>query len=129
MLHHHSNDGRVCMRSRRSANAVCDVVADQPHAFNAVDAPLSGFVGVPSLGPCAGHWVDAGFASEGDHDVDVTNELRINECGCVCGGCGSAKDVLAECLLSRVLLVGLSASARLVSRYRFFSSRNEFLRH
>ena len=30
-----------------------------------------------------GDRVDAGFTSERDHDVDVTNELRINECGCV----------------------------------------------
>ena len=33
--------------------------------------------GVPS------NWVDVGFATEGDHEVDIANELRINECGCV----------------------------------------------
>ena len=27
----------------------------------------------------------SGFASERDHDVDVANELRINECGCLAG--------------------------------------------
>ena len=64
-------------------DAVCDVVADQAHAFDAVDAAFGRFVGVPVLEACVGHWVDAGFTSERDHDVDVNNEVRINECGCV----------------------------------------------
>ena len=41
------------------------------------------FVGVPVFESCVGHWIDSGFTYEGDHDVDVANELRINECGCV----------------------------------------------
>ena len=64
-------------------DAVCDVVADQPHPLHAADAPVGRFIGIPILEPGAGHWVDSGFTSERDHDVHVTNELRINECGCV----------------------------------------------
>ncbi len=60
-----------------------DVVADQAHAFDAVDVAFGGFVGVPVFEACVGHWVDAGFTSERDHEVDVNNGLRINECGCV----------------------------------------------
>ena len=60
-----------------------NVVADQPHPLDAVDAAFGGFVGVPVFEACVGHWIDAGFTYEGDHDVDVANELRINECGCV----------------------------------------------
>ena len=37
-----------------------DVVADQAHALDAVDAALGRFVGVPVLEPGAGHWVDVG---------------------------------------------------------------------
>lgn len=62
-------------------DAVCGVVADQPHPLGAVDAAFRPFVGVPILEACAGHWVDSASTSERDHDVDVTNELRINECG------------------------------------------------
>jgi hypothetical protein len=54
-----------------------DVVAGQAHPFDAVDAAFGGFVGVPVFEACVGHWVDAGFTSERDHEVDVNNELPI----------------------------------------------------
>ena len=31
----------------------------------------------------SGDRVDVCLAPEGDHEVDITNEVRINECGCV----------------------------------------------
>ena len=81
-----SESGRPGLHSvEEIGDAGGDVVADQAHAFDAVDAAFGGFVGVPVLEPGAGHGVDVGLASEGDHDVDIANELRINECGCVSG--------------------------------------------
>ena len=54
-----------------------DVVANQPHAFDAVDTALGGFVGVPVLELRPGDRLDVGLASEGHHDVDVANEFGV----------------------------------------------------
>ena len=53
----------------------------------------------------------SGFASEGDHEVDVTNELRINECGCV--SCDVDTD-LGQGLSGQVVDGGAGLGARRV---------------
>ena len=58
-----------------------DVVADQAHAFDAVDAAFGGFVGVPALETGAGDRVDVSFSPERDDDVDGAHQLRVNEFG------------------------------------------------
>ena len=58
-----------------------DVVADQAHAFDAVDAAFGGFVGVPALETGAGDRVDVSFSPQGDDDVDDAHLLRVNEFG------------------------------------------------
>ena len=60
---------------------VGDVVADQPHPLDAVDAAFRGFVGVPVFELSSRNGVDVSLAPECHHDVDVTNELLVDECG------------------------------------------------
>ncbi len=79
-----SEQGRPGLHSvEEIGDAGGDVVADQAHAFYAVDAAFGGFVGVPVLEPSSDNRVDVGLATERDHEVDITNEVRINECGCI----------------------------------------------
>jgi hypothetical protein len=56
-------------------------VADEAHAFDAVDAAFGGFVGVPAFEPGAGDWLDVSFFPECYYDVDVAYQLRVNEFG------------------------------------------------
>ena len=63
-------------------DAVCDVIADQP-LRSMPPMPRSEGSSVSQFRTGCRALVDSGFTSERDHDVDVTNELRINECGCV----------------------------------------------
>jgi hypothetical protein len=51
---------------------LCDVVADQTHAFDAVDAAFGRFVDIPVLKPGFASRLGVGFASERDDEVDVT---------------------------------------------------------
>lgn len=44
-------------------DAVCDVVTDQPHALDALDAALRGFVGVPVLELGSGDRLNVGLAT------------------------------------------------------------------
>lgn len=62
-----------------------DVIADQAHALDAIDATFRWLVGVPTLELSAGGWFDAGLSPEDDDDVDVTQQLRVNGFGCVAG--------------------------------------------
>ena len=71
--------GGVRSWSRAVGDAGGDVVADQPHPLDAVDAALGRFVGVPVLEPGARHRVDVGFAAEGDDEVDIADELRVDQ--------------------------------------------------
>jgi len=56
-------------------------MSSRTNAFDAVDAPLGGFVGVPVLdaGPVDGF--DVGFAAEGDHDLRVADHLLGDRLG------------------------------------------------
>jgi hypothetical protein len=60
-----------------------DVVADQPHALDAVDAALLGFVGVPVLELRSGGRLNVGLATQRHHDVDVAKKLRIDGLRCL----------------------------------------------
>jgi hypothetical protein len=50
-----------------------NVVADQSHSFDSVDAAIGGFIGVPVLELDPGYGVDVGFATECDYHIDVTD--------------------------------------------------------
>ena len=52
-----------------------DVVADQAHPFDAVDAAFGGFVGVPDLDRGAVDWLNVGVAAEDDDPVDGGDEV------------------------------------------------------
>jgi hypothetical protein len=47
-------------------------------ACDPVDTAFGGFVGVPVLEAGTGYVVDAGFAPECDHDVNVADQLWVN---------------------------------------------------
>jgi hypothetical protein len=58
-----------------------DVVPDEPHALEAVDAAFGRFVGVPVLQRAAGGNVDGGVTPEGDDEVDVAEQIGVEGFG------------------------------------------------
>ena len=70
-----------CESCVKTADALFDVVTDEAHALDAVDAAFGGFVGVPVLEAGSGKGVDVGFAPQCDDDVDVAGQLQVNGFG------------------------------------------------
>jgi len=60
---------------RDSLHAVVDVVADQAHAVDAIDAAFGGFVGVPDLDRGAVDGLNLGVPSEHDDPVGGRDEV------------------------------------------------------
>jgi len=58
-----------------SLHAVVDVVADEAHAFDAIDATFGGFVGVPDLDRGAVDGLNLGVPSEHDDPVGGRDEV------------------------------------------------------
>ena len=70
-----------CESCVKTADALFDVVTDEAHALDAVDAAFGGFVGVPVLEAGSGKGVDVGFAPQCDDDVDVAGQLQVDGFG------------------------------------------------
>lgn len=62
-----------------------DVVADEAHAFEAVDAAFGGFVGVPDFDRCVVDGFDVGVAAEDDDPVEGSDEVVGELSGCLFG--------------------------------------------
>jgi hypothetical protein len=62
-------------------DAGVDVVADQAHALDAVDAAFGGFVGVPVLQLDAVGNLHRGVATEGDDEVDRSQQVGVDGSG------------------------------------------------
>ena len=72
---------RLAIPVEEIGNAPCDVVADQVHAFDAVDASLGGFVSVPVFEPRPRCRLDMGLATESHHHVHDLTRTMSNDPG------------------------------------------------
>ena len=94
-----------------------DVVADQAHPFEAVDAPFGGFVGVPVLDRDSRQRIEPGFPAQRHYDVDVAGQRVVHRRGHLGGdvhadlekcSCREAVDGRAGCGARRMNLHGVT---------------------
>jgi hypothetical protein len=69
--------------AEEKADAPFDVVANETHSFDTVDAAPGHLISVPSLEPRFRDRFDLGFASERHNDVNAANEFRVNGLWCL----------------------------------------------
>ena len=56
-----------------------DVVANQSHPVDAVDAALGGFIGVPVLEPGTRNRVDMGLQAQRHNEIDLAHQGRVDQ--------------------------------------------------